>query len=81
MVRDQHCRFPGCRVTADRCHAHHVREWQDDGLTDPSNMLLLCHAHHRVVHRAGWTITRRPDRRDGQPDAWRFVAPPRPPQP
>ena len=70
-IRDQHCVFPGCRVDPSRCDAHHVTEWVDDGLTDPSNMLLLCRSHHTVVHKAGWTITRttrlprRPTRRLG----------------
>jgi hypothetical protein len=75
-IRDRHCQFPGCRVTAERCHAHHVREWQKLGRTDLSNMLLLCHGHHGVVHKAGWTITRRPRHRDGQPDGWDIAPPP-----
>jgi Domain of unknown function (DUF222) len=78
-IRDQHCVFPGCRVDPSRCDAHHVREWVDDGLTDPSNMLLLCRSHHTVVHRAGWTITRRSGHRDGQPDGWDISPPPRKP--
>jgi hypothetical protein len=75
-MRDQHCVFPGCRVDPRRCDAHHVIEWSDDGLTDPSNMLLLCQAHHTLVHRADWTITRTPDVRDGQPDGWTITPPP-----
>jgi hypothetical protein len=75
-VRDQHCVFPGCRVDPRRCDAHHVVEWSDDGLTDPSNMLLICKAHHTLVHRAEWTITRVPGVRDGQPDGWTFTPPP-----
>jgi hypothetical protein len=76
-VRDQHCVFPGCRVDPGRCDAHHVTEWVDDGLTDPSNMLLICRAHHTLVHRQRWTITRAPGISDGQPDAWQFTPPPR----
>jgi hypothetical protein len=76
-IRDQHCVFPGCRVDPSRCDAHHVREWTQDGLTDPSNMLLICKAHHTLVHRQRWTITRRPGARDGQADGWDFTAPPR----
>jgi hypothetical protein len=78
-IRDQHCVFPGCRVDAGRCDAHHVREWTEDGLTDPSNMLLLCRSHHTVVHKAGWTLTRTPGYRDGQPDGWDITPPPRKP--
>jgi hypothetical protein len=75
-IRDQHCRFPGCRVTPEGCDAHHVVEWQDGGLTDISAMLLLCKGHHGVVHKAGWTITRRPGYRDGEPDGWDISPPP-----
>jgi len=52
-----HCAFTGCRVPASRCHAHHVTHWTHGGTTDPDNLVLLCHAHHRSVHHAGWTIT------------------------
>ena len=40
-VRDQHCRFPGCRAHVRRCHAHHVREWENGGSTDLDNRVLL----------------------------------------
>jgi uncharacterized protein (DUF2252 family) len=76
-IRDQHCVFPGCQVNRGRCDAHHVREWTKDGLTDPSNMLLICRAHHTLVHKQRWSVTRRPDVRDGQPDGWEFTPPPR----
>jgi hypothetical protein len=78
-IRDQHCAFPGCRIDPRRCDAHHVIEWSDSGSTDPSNMLLLCRSHHTVVHKAGWTITRRPGYGDGQPDGWDITPPPRQP--
>jgi hypothetical protein len=76
-TRDQHCVFPGCRVDPSRCDAHHVIEWQDGGRTDPSNMLLLCQAHHTLVHKQHWTITRRPGIEALQPDGWDFAPPPR----
>jgi hypothetical protein len=78
-IRDQHCAFPGCRVDPRRCEAHHVIEWSDGGPTDPLNMLLLCTSHHTVVHQAGWTFTRKPGHRDGQPDGWNITPPPRQP--
>ena len=78
-IRDQHCVFPGCRVDARRCDAHHVTEWAKGGDTDPSNMLLLCKGHHTVVHKAGWTVCRRPGFRDGQPDGWDISPPKRQP--
>lgn len=80
-VRDRHCQFPHCRVAAQRCHAHHVTHWEHGGSTDPSNMLLLCHAHHHLVHEGQWRITRRPGARDGQPGRWDFRPPPPPLRP
>jgi hypothetical protein len=50
VVRDQHCRFPGCQTTHRRCHAHHIRHWADGGPTDLQNLLLLCDRHHHAVH-------------------------------
>lgn len=76
-IRDRHCQFPDCRVSAQRCHAHHVEHWEHGGRTDLQNMLLLCHGHHHLVHEGHWTITAAEDRRAGQPGFWRF-APPRP---
>jgi hypothetical protein len=55
-ARDRHCRFPGCRVDPSRCEAHHVLEWELGGPTCLSNMVLLCRAHHMLVHEGGWGI-------------------------
>jgi len=55
LSRDKHCRFPGC--TRDRwIDAHHVKHWADGGETSPANMLILCSAHHRMVHEEGFSI-------------------------
>jgi hypothetical protein len=56
-VRDGHCQFPGCTVDPSRCEAHHVRYWELGGRTDLSNLVLLCAAHHHLVHEGRWTIT------------------------
>jgi hypothetical protein len=77
-IRDRHCQFPDCAVTAERCHAHHVTHWEHGGTTDPANMVLLCNAHHHQVHEGGWTITRRPGARGGEPGAWDITPPERP---
>ena len=74
-IRDRHCRFPDCRVAAERCHAHHVTHGEHGGTTDPSNMLLLCHGHHHQVHEGGWVVTRRSGTRDGEPGAWDISRP------
>jgi hypothetical protein len=53
MVRDRTCRFPGCDRPHTWCDAHHVIHWADGGPTSAANLLLLCRAHHRLVHRRG----------------------------
>ncbi len=50
-LRDRHCTFPGCRVPATWCDAHHLRHWADGGGTDLDNAALLCGRHHTIVHR------------------------------
>ncbi|HEY3498858.1 MAG TPA: HNH endonuclease signature motif containing protein [Polyangiaceae bacterium] len=44
------CRVPGCRhaVFVD---AHHIHPRAEGGRHDPDNLVTLCAAHHRAVHR------------------------------
>ena len=74
-VRDRHCRFPGCRVDVHRCEAHHVQEWELGGATCLSNLILLCRAHHVLVHEGGWRIFADPPLDPGHPDYWEFAPP------
>ena len=53
IVRDRHCRFPGCDRPASWCDAHHVVHWARGGPTALANLLLLCRRHHGVVHDPG----------------------------
>jgi hypothetical protein len=53
IVRDRHCRFPGCDRPQAWCDAHHVVHWAEGGRTSLSNLLLLCRRHHGMVHRPG----------------------------
>ena len=53
IVRDRHCRFPGCDRPQAWCDAHHVVHWADGGATALANLLLLCRRHHGLVHRTG----------------------------
>jgi hypothetical protein len=76
-ARDRHCRFPGCRAHVRRCHAHHVREWENGGRTDLDNCLLLCVRHHHAVHEGGWTITRATGIPPGATGCWQFTPPER----
>ncbi|HEX2090706.1 MAG TPA: DUF222 domain-containing protein [Actinomycetota bacterium] len=57
--RDCGCRFPGCNRRAF-VQAHHVVHWANGGGTDLDNLVLLCHAHHRLVHEEGWRISGHP---------------------
>jgi len=60
-ARDQHCRWPGCERTASWSAAHHVVHWTQGGNTDLSNLLLMCHRHHWMVHEGGWKLARSDD--------------------
>jgi hypothetical protein len=53
IVRDRHCRFPGCDRPHTWCDAHHVVHWADGGPTAVPNLVLLCRRHHRLVHERG----------------------------
>jgi hypothetical protein len=53
IVRDRHCRFPGCDRPPPWCDAHHVTHWANGGPTALSNLVLLCRRHHGMVHQMG----------------------------
>lgn len=63
--RDLTCRFPGCDVPAEFCDIDHCVPWDRGGLTHPSNLTLLCRAHHLLktfwVGENGWRETQFPD--------------------
>lgn len=58
--RDGHCRFPACRVPADRCQADHIVGYAEGGPTDPANLHCVCQHHHNLKTWFGWR-TRTPD--------------------
>jgi hypothetical protein len=60
VLRDQHCRFPGCNRPASWCQAHHVDPFPN-GPTALQNMTLLCGLHHRTIHKPGWHLQLEPD--------------------
>ncbi|TMD93053.1 MAG: DUF222 domain-containing protein, partial [Chloroflexi bacterium] len=62
-ARDGHCRWPGCDRHAKRSAAHHLVHWIHGGSTDLSNLILLCHRHHWMVHEGGWQLVRSDDGR------------------
>ena len=49
------CRFPGCSEHR-HVEAHHVEHWAEGGDTALSNLVELCHHHHRLVHEGGFSI-------------------------
>jgi HNH endonuclease len=53
------CAVPGCGATRG-LHAHHLQHWEDGGLTELANLVLLCPYHHRLHHRGIITITGHP---------------------
>ena len=57
IIRDRGCGFPGCHRRPRQCAAHHVVHWADGGPTSIDNLVLLCGAHHRLVHHSRWTVT------------------------
>lgn len=50
------CVVPGCRH-AIFVDVHHVQPRSEGGSHDADNLVVLCGAHHRAVHRGGLTIT------------------------
>jgi hypothetical protein len=55
-IRDETCRFPGCRRRAMRCDLDHARAWDHHGSTDIDNLEHLCRKHHRLKHEVGWDV-------------------------
>ncbi len=56
-ARDKGCGFPGCTHTRF-VDAHHIKHWADGGETSVDNMVLLCSAHHKLVHEGGYSVKR-----------------------
>ncbi|WP_448628280.1 HNH endonuclease [Geodermatophilus sp. URMC 64] len=50
-LRDQRCRFPGCRLPVSRGELDHRVRWPD-GPTDVTNLAGLCTGDHRGKHQA-----------------------------
>ncbi|MFB4352284.1 DUF222 domain-containing protein [Microbacterium sp. LS_15] len=64
-ARDQHCRFPGCRMPVHRCEIDHNHDHARGGRTRLDNLSHLCTTHHSLkqpdVHdRHRWTAQQGP---------------------
>ncbi|MCU1476956.1 MAG: hypothetical protein JWQ64_1649, partial [Subtercola sp.] len=59
-ARDGGCVWPGCDRPPSWCESHHTEPWLSKthlpGRTDVDRGVLLCHFHHGVVHKTGWTL-------------------------
>lgn len=58
-VRDQHCRFPGCRMPTRQCDADHTIDFALGGETTIENLANLCRRHHTLKHQTAWTVVQR----------------------
>ncbi|WP_020098376.1 HNH endonuclease signature motif containing protein [Microbacterium sp. 11MF] len=56
QARDQHCRFPGCRVAAIRCEVDHTHDHALGGKTELSNLAHLCQRHHSMKQFTAWRV-------------------------
>jgi hypothetical protein len=48
----------GCSAPSERCEAHHIKHWSDDGPTDIPNLAQLCPGCHHLVHDCNWQVCR-----------------------
>ena len=55
-ARDQHCRFPACRVPARRCDIDHNIDYADGGPTDTRHLCHFCRRHHTTKHHSPWRV-------------------------
>lgn len=60
-IRDGGC--IACATHSERCHAHHIEYFEDDGNTDVPNLASLCEPCHRDHHQRHWPIETPPDGR------------------
>ncbi|CAN7393469.1 DUF222 domain-containing protein [Microbacterium sp. LjRoot45] len=60
-VRDEHCRFPGCRMPTGRSDIDHTIAREHDGPTELTNLAHLCRRHHTLKHNSAWRVRQTPD--------------------
>jgi Domain of unknown function (DUF222) len=61
VIRDRHCRYPGCARPPNWTEAHHVRWITHGGATALDNLVLVCTRHHHLLHTPGWHAKLLPD--------------------
>jgi hypothetical protein len=60
LTRDRRCRVPGCSH-ATFVDVHHIQLRSEGGRNEAPNLVTLCSAHHRAVHRGELLIEREHD--------------------
>jgi hypothetical protein len=56
-LRDQHCRWPGCRRAAKYCDVDHsIPHGRKGGLTIRRNLACFCRRHHQIKQLPGWKL-------------------------
>lgn len=60
QVRDQHCRFPGCRMPVQKCDLDHSIDFALGGATCEGNLAHLCRRHHTLKHESAWRVVQKP---------------------
>lgn len=53
-LRDERCRYPGCRTPAARADIDHTIPYDQGGVTCPCNLAVLCRRHHMLKQTKGW---------------------------
>ncbi|WP_375384506.1 DUF222 domain-containing protein [uncultured Microbacterium sp.] len=59
-ARDEHCRFPGCRMPVWRCQIDHTIEAARGGPTSERNLEHLCQGHHTIKGATAWAVVQLP---------------------
>ncbi|MCR2817499.1 HNH endonuclease [Microbacterium sp. zg.Y1090] len=55
-TRDQHCRFPACRIPARLCDIDHTIDHAHGGPTAIANLAHFCRRHHSGKHHSPWRV-------------------------
>ncbi|PPF78013.1 HNH endonuclease signature motif containing protein [Pseudoclavibacter sp. Z016] len=59
-ARDVHCRFPGCRLPAEKCDLDHTIPASEGGPTSLVNLAGLCRWNHTVKGNTAWRVRQLP---------------------
>jgi 5-methylcytosine-specific restriction protein A len=69
-IRDRGCAYPGCNRPPIHCDVHHCHEWADGGDTALHNCVMLCRAHHSIIHNTEWSVRIREGHPEFRPPAF-----------